>query len=285
MSLDGRLFENIDVYVEKIRKLKSEKFEVKVQKRKIRRMNEFQILDDLKVLGVDGSQLQPLRDFGIPFGGVQAAGIILHHGKGEFQVFHRSKVVSDTNIDFERFRLEIEVMKDNLERADIAFFDGSLRALYTAELSEALKKAYQREIESLLKKSERLEIPVIGYVDRSFTRDLGFSIYDSMVLSDYLEIYEFTSPLNTDTPLKALYFKLTPFLPARIEIPEWCEHVIDEIVEVVYAESRLGSTNAYPYILERAHSYAKISEREKSAFLRALKSMGISFKFISKVIE
>ena len=201
MSLDGRLFENIDVYVEKIRKLKSEKFEVKVQKRKIRRMNEFQILDDLKVLGVDGSQLQPLRDFGIPFGGVQAAGIILHHGKGEFQVFHRSKVVSDTNIDFERFRLEIEVMKDNLERADIAFFDGSLRALYTAELSEALKKAYQREIESLLKKSERLEIPVIGYVDRSFTRDLAFGIYDSMVLSDYLEIHEFTRSLNTDRPL------------------------------------------------------------------------------------
>ena len=285
MSLDGRLFENIDRFVERIREIQSQEFEVKIEKRKIRRLNEYQILDDLAVLGVDGSQLPPLRDFGIPFGGVQSAVIVVHHGRGKFEVFHKSKIVSDTNLEFERFRLDVEVMKDSMAKADFAFFDGSLRALYTTELSEALRKAYQREIESLINESERLETPVIGYVDRSFTRDLRFSIYDSMLLSDYLEIYEYTHPIGTNTPLKAVYFKLSPLLPARIEIPEWCESMLDEIIEVVYAESKLGSTNAYPYILERAHANARISEREKNAFLRAVKSMGISFKFVSKVIE
>ncbi len=285
MSLEGRLFENIDRFVEKIREMESERFEIRVEKRIVERSDEYEILDGVRVIGVDGSQISPLRDFGIPFGGVQSAGVLIHHGKGDYEVIHRSKIVSDTNLDLERFRLEIEVLKENLERADYAFFDGSLGAFYTVELSDALRKAYQAEIEGLIERSEKLEIPVIGYVDRSFTRDLKFSIYDSILLSDYLQMYEYTAPINTKSPLKAIYFKSNPLLPVRIEIPEWCMKMYDEIVEVVYAESRLGSTGAYPYILERAHSNARISEKEKDAFVRAVKSLGISFKFVSKVME
>ena len=285
MSLDGRLFENIDRFVEKIREMESERFEISVEKNAVRRFDEYEILDGVRVIGVDGSQISPLRDFGIPFGGVQSAGVLIHHGKGEYEVIHRSKIVSDANLDLERFRLEVETLKESLERADYAFFDGSLGAFYTVELSEALKRAYQAEIESLIEKSEKLETPVIGYVDRSFTRDLKFSVYDSILLSDYLQMYEYTAPIDTKSPLKAIYFKSNPFLPVRIEIPEWCVKMYDEIVEVVYAESRLGSTGAYPYILERAHANARISEKEKDAFVRAVKSLGISFKFVSKVME
>ena len=285
MSFKGRLFENIGRFVEKIKDLESERFEIGTEKRKIERSDEYSILDDVAVIGVDGSQMSPLRDFGIPFGGVQSAGVIIHHGKGEFDVIYRSKIVSDTNLDFERFRIEVEVITESLDRVDYAFFDGSLGAFYTAELSEALRKAYQREIESLIRVSEKSETPVIGYVDRSFTRDLKFRVYDSVALSEYLEMYEYTAPIDTKSPLKAVYFKSNPMLPVRIEIPEWCMDRCDEIIEVVYAESRLGSTGAYPYILERAHIYARISEKEKDAFVKAVKSHGISLKFISKVIE
>ena len=285
MSLEGRLFENIDRFVEKIKEMESREFDVDAGKNSLNRFDEYEILDGKVIMGVDGSQLQPLRDFGIPFGGVQSAGIIVHHGKGEFEVFHRSRIVSDTNLEFERFKLEIETLREGLDSVDLAFFDGSLGALYTAELSDALRKAYRKEIESLIKESERKETPVIGYVDRSFTRDLKLSMYDSIVLSEYLEMYEFTEPIDTKSPLKAVYFKLNPLLPVRIEIPEWCTDILKEIIEIVYAESRLGSTGAYPYILERAHVNARISEKEKSAFVKAIKSTGISFKFLSKVVE
>ncbi len=285
MSLDGRLFENIERFIEKIREIESKEIEISVKKNSINKFDEYEILDGKTIMGVDGSQLPPLRDFGIPFGGVQSAGIIVHHGKGEFEVFHRSKIVSETNLEFERFKLEIETLKEKLDSVDLAFFDGSLGAFYTIELSESLRKAYQNEIESLIKESERFGTPVIGYVDRSFTRDLGFSIYDSIILSEYLSMYEYTEPIDTKSPLKAIYFKSNPLLPVRIEIPEWCGDISTEIIEIVYAESKLGSTGAYPYILERAHANAIISEKEKSAFVKAVKSMGISFKFVSKVME
>lgn len=285
MSMDGRLFDNIHVFLRRVEEIGQKDFEITLTKKKVRRTDEFEILHGVRVLGVDGSQIAPLRDFGIPFGGVQAAGIVVHHGKGKFDVSFRSRIVSETNLELERFKLEVEMIRNNLERVDYAFYDGSLGALYTSELSEALKKAYQKEIDDLIRLSEKLETPVIGYVDRSYTRDLGLSIYDSYALSDYLSLYEYTQTVKTRSPLLAVYFKSNPSLPARLEIPEWCEDIVDEIVEVVYAECRFGSTSGYPYILERAHKNARISEREKMAFVSLIKSYGISFKYISKVIE
>ncbi|WP_456369218.1 DNA double-strand break repair nuclease NurA [Geoglobus sp.] len=285
MSMDGRLFDNIHEFLRRVEEIRKKEFRIAVDRRKIRRTDEFEILDGVRVIGVDGSQISPLKDFGIPYGGVQAAGILVHHGRGSHDVKYRSKIISDTNLELERFRLEVELIKDSLDRVDYAFYDGSLGALYTSELSEPLKRAYQKEIDELVKISEETQTPVIGYVDRSYTRDLGLSIYDSYALSDYLSLYEYTEPVGTRSPLLAVYFKTNPSLPARLEIPEWCRSILDEIVEVVYAECRLGSTSGYPYILERAHTYARISEREKMAFVSIVKSSGVSFKYISKVME
>ncbi len=285
MSMEGKLFDNIHEFLKRIEEIGQRKMAVDVETNRIRRTDEFEILDGVRVLGVDGSQIAPLKDFGIPFGGVQAAGITVYHGKGEFNVAFRSKIVSETNLELERFRLEVEMIRDSLGKVDYAFYDGSLGALYMAELSETLKREYQKEIDSLVRLSEKHGTPVIGYVDRSYTRDLGLSMYDSYALSDHLDLYEYTGPVKTRSPLIAIYFKSNPSLPARLEIPEWCEDIVDEIVEIVYAECRLGSTSGYPYILERAHKNAKISEKEKMAFVGLIKSYGISFKYISKVIE
>uniref|UniRef100_A0A7C4W421 DNA double-strand break repair nuclease NurA n=1 Tax=Geoglobus ahangari TaxID=113653 RepID=A0A7C4W421_9EURY len=290
MSFEGKLFDNIVKFKEKIEELsrqdieKIEKLQEILAKNSIKRKNSFDILRDLKVSGIDGSQISPLKDFGIPFGGVQAARVWIHHGKGDYDIKYKSNIVYESNIEFERFKLEMELVRDCLEISDVVFYDGSLSVLYTMELSESLSRAYRREIDSVLFLSEKYETPVIGYVDRSYIKELGFSIYDSYILADYLNLYEFTNPIETKkSPLLAFYFKSNPTLPARIEIPKWCENLYRKIAEIVYAECVMGSTTGYPYILERAHKYAKIDEKEKSAFVRAVKSFKISFKYLSKM--
>ncbi len=282
--MEGKLFDNLEKFIEKIREIRERDYRIDIEKRGVELRDEFEILDGLRVLGVDGSQINPLKDFGIPFGGVQSAGITVYHGKGDYDVSYKSRIVLDTNMELERFRLEVEMIKSKIDSIDYAFFDGSLGAFYTSELSEALKKAYQKEIDSLIELSEKFEVPVIGYVDRSYTRDLGYPVYDSYLLADCLELYEYTSPIKTKSPLNAIYFKSNPSLPSRIEIPEWCSSKAGDIMKVVFAECRLGSTSGYPYILERAHYYARVDEREKRAFVRLVKSSGVSFKYLSKVI-
>ncbi len=283
MSFEGKLFDNILKFKSKIDELSETEIEIDVESNSIRLKDPFKILKDVKVSGIDGSQISPLKDFGIPFGGVQAARIWVYHGRGLRDLRYKSNIVYESNIDLERFRLEIELAKESLEISDFVFYDGSLSVLYTMEMSERLSRAYRKEIDEVVKMSEELSIPIIGYVDRSYTKDLGLKIYDSFVLSDYLKLYEYTEPIETKTPLLAFYFKSNPSLPVRVEIPKWCGNMVDSIAEVVYAECMLGSTAGYPYILERAHKYAKIDEKEKLAFVKAVKSFRISFKYISKV--
>ncbi len=283
MSFDGKLFDNLVKFKDKIDEISKTDVEVNIEKEKIGSKNAFEILNDVKISGVDGSQISPLKDFGIPFGGVQAARIWIHHGKGLHNIRYKSDIVYESNLDLERFKLEIELARESLEISDFVFYDGSLSVLYTMELSEVLSRAYKKEIDKVIGLSEKLETPIIGYVDRSYTRDLGLRIYDSYVLSDYLSLYEFTKPIRTKSPMLAFYFKSNPSLPVRIEIPEWCRNLYKRIAEIVYAECMLGSTTGYPYILERAHKYAKIDEKEKLAFVKAIKSFKISFKYISKI--
>ena len=288
MSFEGKLFDNIAKFKEKIEELsrnieRIEKLREILTKNSIKRKNPFDILRDLKVSGVDGSQISPLKDFGIPFGGVQAAGIWIHHGRGDYDIRYKSDIVYE-NVDFERFKLEMELVRDCLPISDIVFYDGSLSIPYTMEMGESLSRAYRREIDKVLSLSEEYGTPLVGYVDRSYVKELGFRIYDSYILSDYLNLYEFTNPIETKkSPILAFYFKLNPTLPARIEIPKWCVDICKKIAEIVYAECIVGSTSGYPYILERAHKYAKIDEKEKRAFIKAIKSFKISFKYISKM--
>ena len=41
-------------------------------------------------------------------------------------------------------------------------------------------------------------------------------------------------------------------------------------------------TRGYPYILERAHYYSRLDSKARMSFMKAIKSHGISFKWISK---
>jgi len=291
MRFEGKLIENLYDLKKFVEKTFTETIDVKIDFTRIKVENPLKILDGVKVIGVDGSHIS-FRELGVPFGGIQSARLWIWHGKGMYDLKIRSGISSE-NIELERFKLEMEMLKETMDSMDsesILFYDGSLASLYTIEMSERVRKEYISKIEELLNESRKKKSLLVCYVDRSYARDLGFKTYDSHILLPHLDLLSYTSLFTSEKfPLKFLYFRINPGLPVRIEFPGWIDDsdfdFIEWIMKVVYAECMISSTKGYPYILERAHKYASISEREKLEFIKAMKSPRISFKYISKMMR
>ena len=281
MRFEGKLIEN----VAKIREFyrKTEISEIPdLEKRRIFVEDLKSFLRGLKVAGVDGSQISPLKDFGLPFGGVQAARLVVEHGKGKYDLKYKSGIAHESNLELERFKLEVEMLKEVMSEDVYAFYDGSFSFFFASEMSEKLRRAYLKEFEELIKLSEENETPVIAYVDRSYSRELFQNTYDSYILRSYLSMFEFVEPIKRGS-LLITYFKVNPTFPAKIEMPTWLEDRIEEVLKVILAECLISSTSGYPYILERVHKYATISEREKEEFVKAVGAKILSYKFVSKL--
>ncbi|AEA46704.1 DNA double-strand break repair nuclease NurA [Archaeoglobus veneficus] len=251
------------------------------------------VLRGRRVVGVDGSQIMPLKEVGIPVGAVQVAKVFVVHGKGDHDVDYYSEFVPmEGNVDLKRFQMEAEVLMEEMDGRSWLFFDGSFIPTFSAELSEDLKKKYLNAMLTLVRKSEETRTPLIGYVDRSYAKDLartlGFDVYDTFLLSE-MKPMTYTAPLLSPRrdvgDICYAYMRITPSLPVRIEYPAWMkdEGLHHEVIRVVAAECMLGSTRGYPYILERAHARAVISNEERMYFMKVIGSRGVSFKWMSKV--
>ncbi len=243
-------------------------------------------LRGVRVAGVDGSQVSPLREFGIPAGAVQVAAYTVHHGEGKWDVSYLSRITRlEESIDAVRYEMEMRVLAESCENSDYSFYDGSLTPSFAREMREELRERFFKAVKRAILRSEENRVPVIGYTDRTYARDIaranGLDVYDSFLLSG-MEVMSYTEPVEVGD-ICFCYARFTPSLPSRIEVPAWAKGRMDEIVRVVCAECMLGSTRAYPFVLERAHAYAKISEKEREFLARSAGIMGISFKWISKV--
>jgi hypothetical protein len=244
-------------------------------------------LNGKRVVGVDGSQLT-LKEAGIPAGVVQISKLAVVHGEGKSKVSYCSAFVPmEENVDLKRFQMEIDALVEEADGKSWLFFDGSLISSFSLELSDQLRKGYICSMALLLKKSKETQTPLIGYVDRSYAKDLAKElrleqIYDSFLLSERMDLLCYTPPFKWRgvEEISYAYIKINPSLPIRIEYPSWMEDMHEEIVRVIVAECMLGGTRGYPYILERAHSYSAIG---KFSFMHAVGSRGISFKWMSKV--
>lgn len=248
-----------------------------------------QELDGKRVVGVDGSQVKPLKDIGVPLGGVQVARLSIQHGIGKHQLNHRSAFISmDENVSLARFKMEVEYLMEEMDGESLLFFDGSLSTSFTAEMSEKLRQEYAALISSLIRRSEETRTPLVGYVDRSYAKDLaksmGVNAYDSYLLSSFLSLMEYTQAFRSEKDeLCYSYLRANPNQPVRLECPMWMEDIHHDIVKSVMAECMLGSTRGYPYVLERAHSCCQIERDERVDFMRAF-SRDTSFKWMSKQI-
>lgn len=288
----GNIFENVGVLKEMIRSLEHAEETLDVEIIPLDYESPLSILNGVKVVGVDGSEFSPLRELGIPIGAAQAARIEVRHGTGDY----RAEVFSDfflleENLNLKRFQMEVELLMDSMDGESYLFYDGSLLLSFVSELNFRIGKEYISAMKELIRESERTSTPLIGYIDRSYAKDLakssGFSGFDAALLRDVMPVMSYTLPvrclknLGYEDSISFSYLKIAG-MPSRIEFPSWMEDDIGEIVRIVMAEARIGSTGSYPYILERAHRYAAITSKEKNAMMRAIKSSGVSFKWISK---
>ena len=301
-SFEGSLVENIERFKDLIMRY-NEEIESKRKLVEHRILNSVKIyrlaengrkwylkaLNGKRVVGVDGSQISPLKELGIPIGVIQVAKIWVIHGKGEYDKRYRTTFVRlEENIELRRFQLEIEMLIEEMDGKSWLFFDGSL-VPYTTD--KAIREAYMKTVERLIAESERTETPVIAYIDKSFSRELAgmfeLDIYDTYLLADIMDdVLTYTQPFYSHQlgdKICFSYIMVNPAMPVRIEYPAWMKDMHDEVVRTVIAECLLGKTRGYPYILERAHHYSCIDAKARASFMKVIKSQGVSFKWISKI--
>ncbi len=267
-------------------------FEDVVSTLKFGKLNEksrkwaIKVLKGLRVVGVDGSQIKPLREFGIPIGAVQVAAYSVDHGFGKWNVNYLSKILKlEENVDVVRYSMEMYMLKKKMDGKSYLFYDGSFSPSFAKELNPKICKIYLESARKVLKNSEETKTPVFGYTDRSYAKDIaksfGLDVYDTFLLEG-MDFASYTEPMESGN-LCYSYVKFSPSLPSRIEFPCWMLKKFNSFIKIVFAECLLGSTFAYPFVLERAHKYAVISEKERRTIVEMIKKAKISFKWISKL--
>ncbi len=278
----------------------------------------FNVLLDRPVLAVDGSQIMPTKDVWPPVAAIQIGWFINEHRTGGsytkdvlFDVLAPDELEeaddSGSTGDFPsqqvnclRFVRECEKLCELMTQyADaeqqakpLCFFDGSFIISFAGKLPNA--DAYTRAVRQLLDCSERYRVPLVGFVDRSFSHDVGALIEtvqdapdvipmnDASLLADYLPRWGDRSPFFVCARADELskwgkadfyedvvftYMRLTADRPpARIEMPRWVLEAgrADEIADLVRAECVVGG--GYPYAVETADAVAVISQQDRQRF-------------------
>ena len=225
-------------------------------------------------------------------------------------------VIPETRVGQFRFEAEVEKAKEFLlkkkgwcergEKMPLAFFDGTLLISFALPRTN-LQESFINTMVSLAKVSRETEVPLIGYVDRSYARDLlslldkidGTKTANKRTLDDAAILHASSS--GTNQTLKKwgdrtvfCYSKrrgLSAFIdektgnsivgftylqttsdnpPARIDIPAWIYErgLLNEVLDVIRAECVIGL--GYPYALETADQTAVITLRDREIFLQAL---------------
>lgn len=290
-----------------------------------------EILQNRTTFAADGSQIYAEKDTSLPVGAIQIGWFENPHN--ETQRYEKNayfKVLSpklllenqeepmnpETRVGQRRFEEEIDKAKQFLEskkgwqerneKMPLAFYDGTL-LLVTQQSNAIMQEAFTGKLVELVKVSRDAKVPLVGYVDRSFARDLinlldvfaGKSItnkkplYDASILhakdetlppilenwgdrtcfcySDRKGLKMFVDDKTGRSLVGFVYLQTTSDNPpARLDIPAWIfeENLLEEVLDTVRAECVIGL--GYPYALETADQTAVITMRDREIFLRAL---------------
>lgn len=283
-----------------------------------------EVLAGRPVAAVDGSQIPPSKDFNIPVGAVQIGWFINPHDPSvpyvkdiSFAVLSPSELdeeldeVADDRampnwrVNEERFVRECEQLckimadyADAPQRAKpLCFFDGSLIVSFAIQLREGRAQQYLSAVRKLIDCSRDCRVPVVAFVDRSFSHDFvnlvdvvsgtnagndSLRISDAGLLDAYLHHWGDRLPLfycdRQDNLRKQYdpklyndvaftYIRLTrDRVPARVEMPWWIveEGLANDILDLVRAECVVGG--GYPYAAETADALAVISHADRERF-------------------
>ncbi len=290
-----------------------------------------EILEDRTIFAADGSQLYAEKETSLPVGAIQIGWFENPHDKSQsyeknadFEIISPQRLLENQEEPLRpenlvgqiRFEKEIEKAIEFLdkkkgwqergERMPVAFYDGTLLLQTSLPKSEVDEKFTSKLLE-LVNYSHLTKVPIIGYVARSFAKDLvnladAFrnrqtakkqTLYDATILSAqtskdkrvlknwgdrtcycYSKRKGLSAFIDEQTGKSIVGFSYlqTTFdsNPARIDIPTWIfdEGLLEEIIDVVRAECVIGL--GYPYALETADVTAVISNQDRQIFLRAL---------------
>jgi hypothetical protein len=280
----------------------------------------FEILKNRTTFAADGSQIFFEREVSFRIGGVQVGWFENPHNETKGYEKNASfSIISPQDFDASadstkagsyvgerRFAAEIEKVKEFLEKKrdwksngeplPLAFYDGTLLLSVTET-----QRSITQELIELARLSRDVRVPVIGYVDRSYARDLmtmldtfdgraddsltnldDASILHASTLKNWGDrtpfcysrrrgLDAFIDPRTGESLVGFVYLQTTSDNPpARLDVPAWIyeDGLLDEAVNTVRAECVIGL--GYPYALETADQTAVITVRDREVFLQAL---------------
>ena len=290
-----------------------------------------EILQNRTTFAADGSQLFSERDVSLPVGAIQIGWFENPHDQARryeksahFEILspevllqeQEEPIIPETRVGERRFHAEVEKAGEFLlkkrgwqkrgERMPLAFFDGTLLVSFSLPQTD-LQETFIKRMVGLVKLSRETEVPIVGYVDRSYARDLmnlldalagehtsvRQTLYDANIL--HASTADFSQTLtnwgdrtcfcfskrrglnlfldeNTGKPLVGFTYLQTTGegAPARLDVPSciYEKGFLNEFLDVVRAECIIGL--GYPYALETADQTAVITMRDREVFLRAL---------------
>ncbi|HZG53278.1 MAG TPA: DNA double-strand break repair nuclease NurA, partial [Pyrinomonadaceae bacterium] len=297
-----------------------------------------EVLEGRVTCAADGSQILPGREISLPVAAVQAAWFENPHtadGQGSYRKESRFALITPEEllqaeggaataadlVGLRRFELELAALSEFLERrrgwrargerTPVALFDGTLllstTRTRTLTVAEDFSRGYVKAIADALELSRETEVPLVGYIDQSYARDIvrlldllsddappAATVFDARLLSAAHEasaaplfaawgdrtifchcVREGLTPDFQDAegnPLVGFVYLQTTGAgaPARLDIPAWVydRGLLDEVVNTVRAECVVG--NGYPYALETADAAAVITGHDREQFLRAM---------------
>jgi hypothetical protein len=289
------------------------------------------ILRKRTTFAADGSQLFVEREVSLPVAAVQVGWFENPHDDAQgyeknakFFVLspedllkdQEEPVIPETRVGQKRFEAEVEKVREFLhkkkgwqarnERMPLAFFDGTLLISFALPRTD-LQESFIKTMVALVELSRETKVPLIGYVDRSYARDLlglldaidGTKTENKRTLDDASILH---ASISADSKILQNWGDRTCFCyskrrglkafiddstgkstvgfcylqttsdnpPARLDVPAWIyeENLLGEVLDVVRAECVIGL--GYPYPLETADQTAVISLRDREIFLQAL---------------
>lgn len=312
-------------------------------------------IEGVTTLAVDGSQLQPWRDASIPVALVQVGFFANPHARGRpytkdvrmevlapDELMAESKAensdpdsypYSDMQVTLRRYMLEVETLCSQMEQfaqarrasdpahSPVVFFDGSLVVSFAVTMPSPYRERYIDAAVSLLRTSEQCRVPLIGYIDTSYARDMitmlrqldrmnpqptlreTKRIHDALLWQTHLRWGDRTPAMlcargdilqdygQYRDSVAFCYLKTaSDRAPARLEFPRWLldDGLLDAVLDVVRAEIIIGG-QGYPYAIETADAVSVITMQDRQEFYglfqEFIERQGLRFTFSRKAIS
>jgi hypothetical protein len=266
----------------------------------------------------DGSQILPSKDFSVPVAAVQVAWFENTHTAAggyvkdaDFEILPPTEILvrtggatelSEQAVHKRRYGMEAAALRSYMlgvaargfakDKPPVVFFDSLLVISFAELLPDEQREFYVNEITSLLDTSKQAGVPLVGYIDTSYARDLvnllqavfdlpdAQRISDAALLADRMEWGDRTAffccarrgilEAYGDEWRRGVGFTYLQTTgdgpPSRLDIPMWVAErgLLDYVVDTVRGEVVVG--NGYPYAIEAADQAAVLSGRDREAF-------------------